>query len=186
MVTCAVPVGDEIFCPCPARSRDTPSFLYNGYRLCFMIVKLRDVALTTHPHLALRLKKEYRYTFIPLWAFLAYSSVNFTFNLHMQLFELNTVVSLMHGTRVTLSFRCCLLPAPATVWQSPIKYFARCVYRFYSAILLSSKYRAMLYWYIFVDRQFRLQSRSSISSTVHIISVSEQIACISVRWLRKF
>jgi hypothetical protein len=26
----------------------TPSVQYNGYRLCFMVVKLRGVALTTH------------------------------------------------------------------------------------------------------------------------------------------
>jgi hypothetical protein len=37
------------------------------------------VALTTHPHLAPRLKKEWSYTSIPLWAFVAGYRVNFTF-----------------------------------------------------------------------------------------------------------
>jgi len=37
------------------------------------------VALTTHPHLAPRLKKEYIYNSAPLWAFVASSRVNFTF-----------------------------------------------------------------------------------------------------------
>ena len=82
MVTCAVPVGEEIFCSRPDRARGTPSLLDNGCRLFFIVVKLRGVALTTHPHLATKLKKEYSSTFIPLWAFLACSSVNFTFTLH--------------------------------------------------------------------------------------------------------
>jgi len=36
----------------------------------------RGVALTTHPHLAPRLKKEYSYTLLPLWAFMDCSRVN--------------------------------------------------------------------------------------------------------------
>jgi hypothetical protein len=82
MVICAVPVGDEIFCCRSDRLWGTPNLLYNGYRLCFVVVKLRGVALTTHPHLAPSLKKECSYTFTPIWAFLACSSVNFTFTLH--------------------------------------------------------------------------------------------------------
>jgi hypothetical protein len=39
----------------------------------------RDVALTTHPHLAPRLKKEQSYTYTPLWDFVACSRMNFTF-----------------------------------------------------------------------------------------------------------
>jgi hypothetical protein len=37
------------------------------------------VALTTHPHLAMRLKKEQSYTSTPFWALMACSMVNFTF-----------------------------------------------------------------------------------------------------------
>jgi len=42
----------------------------------------RGVALITHTHLAPRLKKKYNYTSTPLMAFVACSSVNFTFHLH--------------------------------------------------------------------------------------------------------
>jgi len=35
-----------------------PNLLYNGYRVTFRGLKLLGVALTTHPHLASRLKKE--------------------------------------------------------------------------------------------------------------------------------
>jgi hypothetical protein len=37
--------------------------------------------MTTHPHLAPRLKKEYSYTSTALWAFMACSRENFTFTL---------------------------------------------------------------------------------------------------------
>jgi len=37
------------------------------------------VALTTHSHLAPRLKKEYNYTLLHLWDFVACSRVNFIF-----------------------------------------------------------------------------------------------------------
>jgi hypothetical protein len=40
----------------------------------------QGVALTTHPHLTPRLKKEYSYTATPLGAFMAYSTMNFTVN----------------------------------------------------------------------------------------------------------
>jgi hypothetical protein len=56
------------------------------------------VGLTTQPHLAPRLKEEYSYTSIPLWAFVAFTRVNFTFKfIYMSLkyitFVLNTCVS---------------------------------------------------------------------------------------------
>jgi len=41
-----------------------PSLLYNGYRV-IPGDKVARVVLTTHPHLTLRLKKEYRYTSTP-------------------------------------------------------------------------------------------------------------------------
>jgi len=186
MVPCAGTVGDEILCCRSDQAWGTTSPMYNGYWLCFLILKLRGVALNTHPHLAPRLKKSTAIPLLSLWAYLACFSVNFKFSLHVQLVELNVVVSVTAGIRMTLSFGCCLLPAPATVWQSQVKYFARCVYRFQFAILLSSKYQAMTYCWIFVDRQFQLQSRSFISSPAQIICVSEQPAFISVRWLRKF
>jgi hypothetical protein len=37
------------------------------------------MAFITHPHLALRLKKEYSYTSTPLWAFMSCSRMNFSF-----------------------------------------------------------------------------------------------------------
>ena len=39
----------------------------------------RGVALTTHTHLASRLKKGYSYTSTPVWSFVACSRMNFTF-----------------------------------------------------------------------------------------------------------
>jgi hypothetical protein len=39
----------------------------------------RGVTLTTHPHLAPKLMKEYSYTSTPLWAFVACSGLKFTF-----------------------------------------------------------------------------------------------------------
>jgi hypothetical protein len=39
------------------------------------------MALTIHPHLALRLKKSKAIPLLPLWAFMAYSRVDFTFHL---------------------------------------------------------------------------------------------------------
>ena len=41
----------------------------------------QGVAKTTHPYLALKLKKEYRYISTPLWAFMAFSRISFTFYL---------------------------------------------------------------------------------------------------------
>jgi hypothetical protein len=52
----ANPGAGEIFRKRPYRSRGAPLFLYSGYRV---------VALTTHLHLAPRLKKEYSYTLTP-------------------------------------------------------------------------------------------------------------------------
>jgi hypothetical protein len=50
------PGGGEIFSTRPDRPWGLPSLMYNRYRI---------VALTTHPHLAPRLKKEYSYTSTP-------------------------------------------------------------------------------------------------------------------------
>jgi hypothetical protein len=50
------------------------------------------MALTTHPHLALRLKKEYSYTCTPVWAFVACSRVNCTFYLCIYCVGLNLVL----------------------------------------------------------------------------------------------
>ena len=41
----------------------------------------QGVALTTYPHVASRLKKEWSIPLLPLWAFVAFSRVNFTFTL---------------------------------------------------------------------------------------------------------
>jgi predicted NAD/FAD-binding protein len=41
-------------------------------------LKLTQVMTTTHPYLALRLKKEHSCTSTPLYAFMAYYRVNFT------------------------------------------------------------------------------------------------------------
>ena len=52
------PGGGEIFRTCPDRPCGPPSLLYNGYRVFPGGGKRPGVALTTHPHLAPRLKKE--------------------------------------------------------------------------------------------------------------------------------
>ena len=57
----------------------------------------RGVALTTHPYLAPRLKKEYRYTSTPLWAFVASSRVTFTF-------PLNTIIHVCYNMHETFYF----------------------------------------------------------------------------------
>jgi hypothetical protein len=44
----------------------------------------RGLALTIHPHLAPRLKKEYNYNSTPLRAFMVWYKANFTFYLHLQ------------------------------------------------------------------------------------------------------
>ena len=43
-----------------------PSLLYNCYQVYFPGIKRWGVALTTRPHLAPRLEKEYSYTYPPL------------------------------------------------------------------------------------------------------------------------
>ena len=42
-------------------------------------VKRPERGVDHPPHLAPRLKKEYSYAYTPLWAFVAYSRVNFVF-----------------------------------------------------------------------------------------------------------
>jgi hypothetical protein len=54
-----------------------PSLLYNGYRVSFPRVKRPGVALTTYPHLALRLRKEYIYASVPFLGL--FYGVKFTF-----------------------------------------------------------------------------------------------------------
>jgi len=50
--------GGEIFPARPDLPWDPPSFLYNGYRVSFPVVKSgRSVTLTTHLHLVPSLKK---------------------------------------------------------------------------------------------------------------------------------
>ena len=64
--------GGEIWRTCPDRPFVPPSFLYNGYGVCFPEVKLQWSCTTTpHP---------------PLWAFMACSSVNFAHTLRCKLF----------------------------------------------------------------------------------------------------
>jgi hypothetical protein len=45
----------------------------------FLAESGRGVAMITHSHLGPKLKKEYSYTSIPLWAFMNCSRVKFTF-----------------------------------------------------------------------------------------------------------
>ena len=61
-----IPVGARIFSTRPDRPWGLPSPLYNGYRVSPGGQSGRGVALTTHLHLALRLKKEQSYTSSPL------------------------------------------------------------------------------------------------------------------------
>jgi hypothetical protein len=58
-------VEGEIFRARPDRLWDPPILLYNGYRVFSGGKGGRGVALTTLPHLAPRLKKEYSYTSTP-------------------------------------------------------------------------------------------------------------------------
>jgi hypothetical protein len=58
------PGGGEIFRPRPDRPWGPPSLLFNGYGV-FPGVRGRGVALSTHSHLALRLKKEQSYKSVP-------------------------------------------------------------------------------------------------------------------------
>ena len=52
----------EIFRIRPDRPCDPPSLIYNGYRVSLLGGKaVGGVVLTTHPHLAPRLKEEYSY-----------------------------------------------------------------------------------------------------------------------------
>jgi len=52
------PGGGEIFHTHPDQPWGPSSLLYNGYWVSFLGVSDRGVALTIHPHLALRLMKE--------------------------------------------------------------------------------------------------------------------------------
>jgi hypothetical protein len=56
------PDRGEIFRTCPDRPWEPPSFLYNGYQVCFPEVKWPDHGHYHPSHLLLRLKKEYSYT----------------------------------------------------------------------------------------------------------------------------
>jgi len=53
-----IPVGGEIFRTRPDLAWGPPSLLYNGYRVISGGQSGRGVELTTHSHLAPRLKKE--------------------------------------------------------------------------------------------------------------------------------
>jgi hypothetical protein len=52
------PGGARFFAPVQTRPWGPPSILYNGYRVSFLWVKQRGVALSTRPYPAPRLKKE--------------------------------------------------------------------------------------------------------------------------------
>jgi hypothetical protein len=73
------PGGREFFRTRPEWPWSPPSLLYNGDRVFLGGQSGRGVALTTHPHLAPRLRKEPSYTFTPLWAFVACPRVKFNF-----------------------------------------------------------------------------------------------------------
>ena len=57
--------GGEIFRTRPDRPWGPPSLLQNVHRISFPGLKRLGVAMTTNPHLAARLKKEYSYTSTP-------------------------------------------------------------------------------------------------------------------------
>jgi hypothetical protein len=63
--------GGEIFRNRPDWLWSLPGILYIGYQVYFPGLSGRDVALTTHPHLAPRFKKEYSHNSTRLWAFMA-------------------------------------------------------------------------------------------------------------------
>ena len=60
------------------------SLLYNGYQVFLGCKVARAFALTTHPQIALRLKKEQSYTSTPPLAFMACYRVNFTFTFYKE------------------------------------------------------------------------------------------------------
>ena len=60
-----IPVGGETFHTCPEWPWGPPNLLYNGYQVFPGGTAAGGMALTTHPHVALRLKKEYSYTSTP-------------------------------------------------------------------------------------------------------------------------
>jgi hypothetical protein len=72
------PGGGEIFCTRTDRPWGPPSLLHNGHRVFPGSKADGGVALTTHPHLVLRLKGR-ALPLLPLWAFLGCSRLNFTF-----------------------------------------------------------------------------------------------------------
>jgi len=57
-----IAVGGEIFRTHPDQPRCPPSLLHNGYRFHSWGLSGWGVALTTHPHLVQKLKKEHSYT----------------------------------------------------------------------------------------------------------------------------
>jgi len=63
------------------------------------------MALTIHPHLAPRLKKEQNYTASPIWAFMACSRVIFTFTFtQYNVQHSKTVLKFVPGFLDTLSY----------------------------------------------------------------------------------
>jgi hypothetical protein len=73
------PRYDEITHARPDRPWAPPSLLYNRYRVSLPGVKRPGRALTTQPHQAPRLKKEWSCTRTPIIAFMTCCRVNFTF-----------------------------------------------------------------------------------------------------------
>jgi hypothetical protein len=72
--------GGEIFRTCSDRPWGPPSVLYNGYRFYFPWLKRLGFSVDHSTHLPPRLKSR-AIPLLPLWAFMAYSGVKFTFYL---------------------------------------------------------------------------------------------------------
>jgi hypothetical protein len=74
-----MPVDSEIFRTCPDRPLGSAQLPVKWVPGLYRRSSGRGAALTTHPFLERRLKKEYSYYLLPLWDFVAYSKVNFIF-----------------------------------------------------------------------------------------------------------
>jgi len=74
------PGAGEIFRTRPNRPWSRPSFLYKGFRVSFLPIKRPKRGVDHKPPSSVEVKESVElYLYSPLWAFMAYSSVIFTF-----------------------------------------------------------------------------------------------------------
>jgi hypothetical protein len=106
------PGGGEILRTYPDRPWDSPSLLYNGYRVFPGGKAGRGVKLTTHPHLVPRSWKNTAVTLLPLWAHVACYRVKplpyLTFHLcnFYPLSKLSTFIRMLYETVEAYTLDC--------------------------------------------------------------------------------